>query len=70
MLNEYITVRSVFLSLILRMNFKRQVMRDQQLRDGEKIIFLFLEKLYKATKRKSLDSSEKKTVADKTLAAI
>lgn len=70
MLNEYITIRSMFLSLILRMNFKRQVMRDQQLRDGEKIIFLLLEKLYKANKRKSLGSSEKKRVADKTLAAI
>lgn len=70
MLNEYITIRSMFLSLILRMNFKRQVMRDQQLRDGEKIIFLLLEKLYNATKRKSLGSSEKKRVADKTLAAI
>lgn len=62
--------RSVFLSLILCMNFKRQVMRDQQLRDGEKILFLLLEKLYKATKRTDLDSSEKKRVAYKTLAVI
>lgn len=52
------------------MNFKRQVMRDQQLRDGEKILFLLLEKLYKATKRTDLDSSEKKRVAYKTLAVI
>jgi len=36
--NEYITIRIVFLSLILCMNFKRQVMRDQQLSDGAKTL--------------------------------